>query len=177
MKRPILILFILLLAGTAYGQGTAMRDSLAYRPAVTVDSLLAGRSVFDLMPSKEKGAAADVKVHQSQAILDGMKKHIANNPSRTLSGYRVRIYFDNRQNARGASEAAMDKFIADHPEIAAYRSYQNPFFKVTVGDFRTRSEAMELLQRIKTDFPTAFVVKETINYPSSEVPEAGSVTL
>lgn len=167
MKRLFFILFVLIFAGTAHGQGSAVRDSLAYRLDIPVDSALVGRSVFDLMPSKAKGAGADVTVHQSQAILDGMKEHIGKNPSRTLSGYRVRIYFDNRQNARSASEAAMNKFIAANPEISAYRSYQNPFFKVTVGDFRTRSEAMELLLRIRNDFPTAFVVKEKINYPSA----------
>lgn len=168
MKRLLFLLFVLLATGTAYGQGTTVRDSLSYRPAVTVDSSLVGRSVFDLLPSKAKGAAADVKIQQSPAILDGMRRHIANNPSRTLSGYRVRIYFDNKQNARSASETAMNKFVDANPGISAYRSYQNPFFKVTVGDFRTRSEAMELLQRIRADFPTAFVVKENINYPSAE---------
>ena len=49
--------------------------------------------------------------------------------------------------------------------MAAYRSYVNPYFKVTVGDFRTRSEAMQLLMEIKSDFPAAFIVKENINYP------------
>jgi hypothetical protein len=34
-----------------------------------------------------------------------------------------------------------------------------------VGDFRTKSEAMELLSRIKREFPSAFVVKESIEFP------------
>jgi hypothetical protein len=34
-----------------------------------------------------------------------------------------------------------------------------------VGDFRTKSEAMELLSRIRYEFPSAFVVKESIEYP------------
>lgn len=177
MKRLIFILFVLLCAGTAYAQGTTVRDSLTYRPSVAVDSALVGRSVFDLLPSRGKGDAADVKVHQSQAILDGMKKHVADNPDRPLTGYRVRIYFDNQQNARSASEAAMNKFIDGNPGIPAYRSYQNPFFKVTVGDFRTRSEAMELLQRIRTDFPTAFVVKENIYFPPADPSGTSPVTL
>ena len=36
---------------------------------------------------------------------------------------------------------------------------------MTVGDFRTKSEAMELLERIKHEFPSAFVVKENISFP------------
>ena len=170
MKKALLISIALLVAGIVSAQNPVRqtKDSLVYRPAATVDSTLAGKSIFNLMPSKAKGAKADVKINQSQAIIDGMRKHIAANPSRTMSGYRVRIYFDNSQNARGASEAALNRFVALHHGIPAYRSYQNPFFKVTVGDFRTKSEAMELLQKIKNEFPTAFVLKETINYPPAD---------
>ena len=59
----------------------------------------------------------------------------------------------------------MKRFRSLYPEIVAYRIYANPYFKVTVGDFRTKSEAMELLTRIKGAFPSAFVVKENIEYP------------
>ena len=36
---------------------------------------------------------------------------------------------------------------------------------MTVGDCRTKSEAMALLGRIKKVFPSAFVVKENIAFP------------
>ena len=94
-----------------------------------------------------------------------MLKTIANNPSRTMNGYRVRIFFDNKQNSRGASEAAAGRFKGMYPGTAVYRTYTNPFFKVTVGDFRTRSEALQLLSAIKNEFPSSFVVREKINYP------------
>ena len=82
-----------------------------------------------------------------------------------MSGYRVRIFFDNRQTARSESEATLKKFKSLFPDVMAYRLYANPYFKVTVGDFRTKSEAMALLARIKGEFPSAFVVKENIEYP------------
>ena len=51
------------------------------------------------------------------------------------------------------------------PDVSAYRTYANPYFKVTVGDCRNKSEAMILLNRIKKAFPSAFVVKENVRYP------------
>ena len=57
------------------------------------------------------------------------------------------------------------KFVNMFHDVSAYRTYTNPYFKVTVGDCRTKSEAMALLARIKGAFPSAFVVKENINYP------------
>ena len=57
------------------------------------------------------------------------------------------------------------RFEAMYHDVKAYRTYANPYFKVTVGDFRTKSEAMELLSRIKVNFPSAFVVRENISFP------------
>ena len=117
------------------------------------------------MPSKAKGASADVNVYQSTVIAKSMDGHIMTNAESPLAGYRVRIFFDNKQSARNESEATLKRFESLYHDVSAYRSYANPYFKVTVGDFRTKSEAMELLERIKNEFPSAFVVKENINFP------------
>lgn len=161
----ILIASLAFAAGASAQTVTERQDSIVYRQAATLDSTLVGRNILSMMPSKAAGGKADVKIHQSQNISAALQKHIANNPSRSITGYRVRIYFDNAQNARTASEETLDRFLSKYHGVPAYRSYQSPFFKVTVGDFRTRSEALELLERIKGEFPTAFILKENINYP------------
>lgn len=140
-------------------------DSVIYRPASTVDSTLVGRNVFRVLPSKTRGAAADVVVHQSSNVERSMGVHVEANKEREMNGYRVRIFFDNKQTARTESETTLKRFESLYHDVSAYRSYANPYFKVTVGDFRTKSEAMELLERIKGDFPSAFVVKESISFP------------
>ena len=129
-------------------------DSVVYRPAAAVDSTLVGKDVFYRM-----------NVEQRPLVEKSMRAHISANKERTLSGYRVRIFFDNRQTARNESEETLKRFQNLHRDVPAYRTYANPYFKVTVGDFRTKSEAMALLARIRTEFPSAFVVKENISYP------------
>jgi hypothetical protein len=159
MKR--LVLFMIFLAAFATAplhaqntEETASADSLVYIPAASLDESLVGQNVFN-----------SVTVHQSQSIANAMASKIERNRSRKITGYRVRIFFDNKQNARSASEAAMGRFKAAYPGHGAYRSFASPYFKVTVGDFRTKSEAMQMMRRLKADFPSAFVVKENINYP------------
>lgn len=139
--------------------GYELVDSTVYRPAATSDSTLVGKSLFDY-------SKAEIK--QDAAVVSAMGRHLAANKEKSLTGYRVRIFFDNKQNSRGASEEVVKRFRASHPGVPAYRSYMYPFFKVTVGDFRTKSEAMQLLQALVPEFPAAFVVKETINYPAIE---------
>ena len=146
-------------------EGYELVDSIVYRPAAAVDTTLAGKDIFMIMPSKNAGAKADVKVMQTDVVADAVRRQIRSNEDRTLSGYRVRIFFDNRQTARVESEETLKRFEALYHDVVAYRTYANPYFKVTVGDFRTKSEAMRLLERIKGEFPSAFVVKENISFP------------
>ena len=178
MKKPekiitVLMVMFLSLVG-AYSasaqeivvpEGYELVDSLVYRHVSGVDTLLIGKDVFHVMPLKSRGGKADVEIYQSQDIANALRKQIQSNSKRTMSGYRVRIFFDNKQTARVESEETIKKFESMYHDVKAYRTYANPYFKVTVGDFRTKSEAMELLSRIKREFPSAFVVKENIEFP------------
>ena len=175
MKRTFIILsFIMMLvcgAGlraqerTAVPEGYVLKDSVVYRPAATVDTTLRGKDVFLLMPEKAMGSNVGVKINQTSAVRDAMRRHVAENGTRTMSGYRVRIFFDNKQTARVESEETLKRFEKMYHDVVAYRTYANPYFKVTVGDFRTKSEAMAMLARIRHAFPSAFVVRESVNYP------------
>lgn len=175
MKRHYIIVFlaslIISVSGIALNaqetipEGYELVDSVVYRPVAAVDTTLVGKDVFLLMPSREMGAKAGVKITQTDMVASAMRRQVADNGERTLSGYRVRIFFDNKQTARVESEETLKRFESLYHDVAAYRTYANPYFKVTVGDFRTRSEAVRLLERIKGSFPSAFVVKENIEFP------------
>ena len=160
-----------LTSGNIYAQeleapeGYEYVDSLVYTLKASVDSALVGKDVFRDMPSRHEGDPATVEVEQSELLEISMRQHVQKNGARTLSGYRVRIFFDNKQSARNESEQTLMRFRAMYPDVAVYRTYTNPYFKVTVGDCRTKSEAMKLLSRIKGNFSSAFVVKENIGYP------------
>lgn len=142
------------MAMTLKAQNYETVDSLVYTPVAGMDESLVGKDIFN-----------EVNVHQSQAISKAMAAKIEKNKSKKMTGYRVRIFFDNKQDSRGASEAAVNRFLSSYPGYGAYRSFASPFFKVTVGDFRTKSEAMHMLQTLRADFPSSIVVKENINYP------------
>ena len=146
-------------------EGYELADSIVYRPVSAVDTTLAGQNILYIMPKKDMGSIADVNVYQADTISQAVLEHVAANAGRAMNGYRVRIFFDNKQSARTASEETLKRFESMYHDVVAYRTYANPYFKVTVGDFRTKSEAMALLERIRYEFPSAFVVKENIAFP------------
>ena len=123
-----------------------------------VDSTLVGRSIMSVLGS-------GVKVNQSQAMRNAFDSYVSNNASKKMIGYRIRVFYDNGQNARNRSEAISRSISASYPGMGVYRTFESPNFKVCVGDFRTKNEALKVYHSLRSSYPTAIILKETINYP------------
>lgn len=82
--------------------------------------------------------------------------------NQSMHGYRIQIYFGGvRQKA---SEVKLD-FNSRYPDIQAYLSYQQPNFKVRIGDYRSRYEAQKFLKEIEGLYPTSFIVPDEVRLP------------
>ena len=106
----------------------------------------------------------NLTVNQSPEIKAAMSSHIDRNARLAASGqadqtFRIRIFFDSGQSARAASEAAAARFRNLHPGVPVTRSFSDPFFKVTVGNYATKADAANALKNIQSEFPTAFIVR------------------
>jgi hypothetical protein len=80
-------------------------------------------------------------------------------------GYRIQINFGQDRNE--ANKVRGD-FSAKYPGIPTYMSYQQPYFKVNVGDYRTKLEAVKNLNMVRKNYPGAFVIIDKINPPLSQ---------
>ena len=147
MKRFLLIISLLVL-------GTA---SLRAQETEVMDSTLLGRNILSVIGS-------GVQISQSPAIREAMAEYIRINANKPLTGYRIRVFYDNGPQARAKSEA-IEKTLQQQFKAAVYRSFESPNYKVTVGDFRTKDEALRIYNALKGTYPTAYIIKETINYP------------
>lgn len=79
-----------------------------------------------------------------------------------MNGYRVQIFTGgNRKEAYNAQA----KFQEEFPDIRTYVIYNEPNFKVRVGDFRTRLEAEKLEEELRKSFTGLFIISEKINPP------------
>ena len=169
MKKAILILiavFAFALSGYAQNDIAVEVDS-TYANRAAVDSTLAGKDIFQMLKSGRGSFSREGKIviDQTPAVASAMSRHIANNAHKRSTGYRIRIFFDNKQTARNQSERVASTFKAQHPGINVYREYENPYFKVTVGDFRSKEEARRFMNSIKGTYPSCFIVRERINFP------------
>ena len=112
------------------------------------------------------GFWTQLNIHQNPKTEELLERHIQiSKNNQTTEGYRVQIYFGSGSSARLKAMKVKTDFLSSYPEIKAYIIYQSPDFKVRVGDFRTRSEALRLQKKIARDYPNAFIVPDDIQFP------------
>ncbi len=124
--------------------------------AMATSAMAQKKSIYDLSRSNDLGYS--ITINSNVDIKLGSP-----NNEETARGYRVRIFFDNKQDSRSQAEKIMEEFSELYPSIEAYQEYAAPYFRVTVGDFITRGEAIAVWGKLKRDFPTAFIVSQDIS--------------
>ena len=166
MRKVLLILAGALLAAAGLKAQTTEHvdsleyvDSLVYRHLPRVNEELEGMTIYQ--------ALGDVCVEENYKGRQAVSRQVEANkgPEGEVDGYRIRIYFDNKQKSREESQEVMARFKALHPGYNVYLKFNNPNFKVTVGDFRTKVDAQIALKEIIKAFPSAFIVKEKMRFP------------
>ena len=156
--QRILFIAVLLLycSFRLHAQESSVSDSIVQIPHIDIFTLLK-------MPNDN---GHTVNLQQSDFIKQLVNNYIVRNNAKKTSGFRVRIFFDNTQTSRQRAFDVEAKFRELYPNVPTYHSYQDLYFKVTVGNFRTRTDALRFLNNIRKQYPGAFIVKENINFPS-----------
>ncbi len=82
-----------------------------------------------------------------------------------VPGYRVHLFMDSGNRARLNTQKEQAAFEEKYTEQRSYIVYEEPYFKLRAGDFRTRLDARRFLEKIRRDYPAAYIVVDWINYP------------
>lgn len=151
MKR-ILLIITLIIAGAAAAKA---QDTTRTAP---VDTTLAGRSILSVL-------GPGITLNQSTTVRQSLENYVSDNAERKINGYRVRVFYDNAPTARARSESIVKQLKQQFPGVEVYLSFESPNYKVAIGDFRSKDEALAIYNALKYSFPTAYIIKESINYP------------
>ena len=88
-----------------------------------------------------------------------------------MEGWRIQIYFSSNRNAKEESSKVILEFLSrfpesEYPNLKPYIQFAQPaYYKIRVGDFRTKTEATRLFLLISKVFPDAYIVPDIINFP------------
>jgi hypothetical protein len=107
---------------------------------------------------------AQVTVEIDEAIEEQLRMKNAQIDTTKIQGFRIQIAFSSNMSS---AEGSKSKFANKFPEISdrAYMLYQQPYWKVRIGDFKREIDAQKLLNEIRVYFPDAFVVRDYIKKP------------
>ncbi len=107
-----------------------------------------------------------ITVRQDPRIRDMVNRQIHKNKRKNgIDGYRIQLLFNSGPAAREQADRTKADFLSVFPEYPVYVLYQSPFFKVRIGDFRTKREALKVYHQILKKYPTAFIVKDVVRFP------------
>lgn len=107
-----------------------------------------------------------LQIKQDSRITDLLVRHSQINQKRNgTDGFRLEIFFSSDTKARERAARVKNEFNLVFPDIASYMLFQTPNFKVRVGDFRNKSEALKAKANIASKYPNAFIVKDMIRFP------------
>lgn len=128
---------------------------------------------FDPAPYPDRPLVPEVTIqHEIPAEILGTTsiRRTRSNEPRMVSGFRIQV---SSHRVRTEANQALQQAIAwwtetqvadaENPEqeessIPVYQDWEQPYWKIRIGNFRARQEATGILSEVRREFPGAFIV-------------------
>lgn len=136
-----------------------------------------GSTIFDALENSGPGEG-QVIVNQSPAIrkMVGQRMRgadVETTDSETflkVQGYRTQVFSGNNQRSSKDEAFRKEREIKElFPDVPTYVTYNAPFWRLRVGDFRSHEEAYHMLRLLIGAFPKygkeMYIVREDIKIP------------
>lgn len=118
---------------------------------------------FTQINQDNKKPDGKIIIQKDYRIDSLLNRHIRiNNEKQSITGYRIQIYFGSTRVEALSSKA---DFIRKYPDLKIYMIYEQPNYKIRVGDFTTRYEAEKYHKQIIAEFKSSFIVPDEISLP------------
>ncbi|WP_169503573.1 SPOR domain-containing protein [Butyricimonas synergistica] len=150
--KSILIVIILFIANQTWAQTDTITPA---KPAV---------DFLKQLTQTDSVTGGQVTLHGDPKIEQLLKLQLSiNKKEQAFQGYRIQILSSSSYNVNiDTLKSYTRRFEEEFPDIRAYLQYTDPDFKIRVGNFRTRIEAIPALKRIRKKYAGAYPVKTTI---------------
>jgi hypothetical protein len=149
-------------------QGKMKRFLLFFLISLTGQILFAQVTIPNENPeeSNRPEIIKNLNINQDPKLDKMLSWHISNNKiNNSIDGYRVEIFFSSNADAKEKALRKKIEFLSIYPDNTVHIKYISPNFRVRVGDFRTKNEALKLYREIKDTYPVAFIVSDKIDFP------------
>jgi SPOR domain len=99
-------------------------------------------------------------IHEDAQIAGLMNQYKDYNRRKEFTdGYRIQLMYTD---VRDEVYKSKSKTYGEFPDLPSYVEYEQPYYKLRIGDFSTRLEATYYLQKVIAIYSGAFIVKDKI---------------
>ena len=128
----------------------------------------AKNNIFKALRATDSTTKATVQINQDKRIESLLVNKKVAAQALTASGFRVQVFSSNIQKTAKTNAFNIEKQILElFPELPVYVNYTSPFWKVRVGDFKSKADAQMIRNKLIEAFPNLkseiYVVPEQIN--------------
>ncbi len=110
-------------------------------------------NIFEVLSTPDSVTHATVRIHQDKRIETLLANKKFTNQT-TTNGFRVQVFSSNVQQTAKNKAFNIEKQIQEaFPDLLVYVNYTSPFWKVRVGDFKSKSEAQVFKSQLIDSFP------------------------
>ncbi len=105
-----------------------------------------------------------IVIRQSPDVGQMMENYISSNKSLPgIEGYRIHLYSGTDVNARQEAYEIRTALLSKFPDERVIVEFNAPFWRVRIGSFRHKHEALPLLRRIRNSMPNigGYVVRDS----------------
>lgn len=137
---------------------------------VPVPGRLADYEDFDVEAYREARPEEEAIEHDVPEVL--MENRAAASNERVAQGFRIQVISSVEKDAAVAAEVEARRWWRNEgssayrgafpSELPTYVVYQQPYYRLRIGDFATRQDAQQALAAIEGRYPGAFIVPDTV---------------
>ena len=115
--------------------------------------------LFDADAQMDTIKSGNLTIIQDTAVTKLLNVKISPLKPKTMKGFRLQLVSSaNRTEVINMKVS----FMKAYPNVRAYLTYNQPYFKLRVGDFQERTDANGFMDQIYSQFP-GFIVEDVIN--------------
>lgn len=143
---------------------TFKMDLSAYRPHIPEPQAVQPESLSNTANDGVAQTASQVSITGSiEPQLNALREAMAaaNKKLKFSQGYRVVVYSGSNREEANKVMNDVRKIASETPELV----YEQPNFRVKLGNFFSRADAFALYTRIRPAYPNAVIVNERITIP------------
>lgn len=162
----------LLLAGCSGGRSTTVDEGPREPTFDDVLAALPASETFDETAYPAEMPVMDVEISHDvpESLRDGSAGAGFGGQQ---SGYRIQVAFAREKVVADQAVEDIDSWLQlmrrENPQIDAFQSnipvhniYLQPYFRVRIGDYKTREDAEALLAEMLEEYPRAFIVVDQV---------------